>query len=155
MYVPFGSLTLRIDILSGSQGCLVCVCVCVCEWFPTYVWNSTCKGWKPTWNVSLYQKPMYVIRIYVLIFYMRWTPLMDAINGRIYTYQKPTWTLIDVSTYQNLCTSLMTNAINGVYTWTLMDVSTYQKLRYVINDECHWWHLLMGTNNGEPVNWRH
>ncbi len=62
---------------------------------------------------------------------------MDAINGRIYTYQKPTWTLMDVSTYQNLCTSLMTNAINGVYKWTLTDVSTYQKPTYDINDECH------------------
>ncbi len=62
---------------------------------------------------------------------------MDAINGRIYTYQKPMWTLMDVSTYQNLRTSLMTNAINGVYMWTLMDVSMYQKPTYVINDECH------------------
>jgi hypothetical protein len=60
---------------------------------------------------------------------------MDVINGRIYTYQKPTWTLMDVSTYQNLRTSLMINAINGIYMWTLMDVSTYQKPMYVINDE--------------------
>jgi hypothetical protein len=62
---------------------------------------------------------------------------MDVINGLIYMYQKPMWTLMDVSTYQNLRTSLMTSAINGVYTWTLMDVSTYQKLMYIINDECH------------------
>ncbi len=126
---------LRIDVISGSQVCLLCVCVC--KWIPTYVWHFTCDGRKPTWNVSSYQKPKYLIPIYVLIFYVQWTPLMDAINGCIYTYQKPTWTLMDVSTYQNLRTSLMTNAINGIYTWTLMDVSMYKKPMYVINDECH------------------
>jgi hypothetical protein len=36
---------------------------------------------------------------------------MDAINGRIYTYPEPTW--------------------------TLMDVSTYQKPAYIINDKYH------------------
>ncbi len=40
---------------------------------------------------------------------------MDTINERTYTYQKPTW--------------------------TLMDVSAYQKPTYVINDECHKWRL--------------
>ncbi len=71
------------------------------------------------------------------LFYVQWTPLMDAINGHIYTYRKPTWSLMDISTYQNLHTSLLTNAIKGAYMWTLMDVSTYQKPTYVINDECH------------------
>jgi hypothetical protein len=80
---------------------------------------------------------------------------MYAINGRIYSYQKPMWTLMDISTYQNICTSLMTNAINGIYMWTLMDVSTYQKPMYIINDECHLWRLLMGTNNGEPIDGHH
>ncbi len=54
---------------------------------------------------------MYVIRIYVLIFYVQWMPLMDVINGCIYMYQK--------------------------HTWTLMDVSTYQKPTYITNDKCH------------------
>jgi hypothetical protein len=105
---------LRIDILSRSQGCLVCVCVCENELIRTFdILHAMDKNLHL--NVSSYQKPTYVIRIYVLIFYKRWVPSMNAINGRIYTYLKPTWTLMDVSTSQNLRTSLMTNTINDVY----------------------------------------
>jgi hypothetical protein len=59
----------------------VCVCVCVNE----FLCLTFYVQWTKTYVEHIFAPKTYVCQTYfVLIFYVQWMPLMDAINGRIY-----------------------------------------------------------------------